>query len=51
MSINSSNFLSVLKSADVTPMHKKDLCYQPVSVLPNPSKIFENILLYKCTIL
>ena len=49
MSINSTTFPPVPKSVDVTPVHKKDLCYQEnnylsLSVLTNPSKIFENIL-------
>ena len=49
MSINSTTFPPVPKSVDVTPVHKKDSCYQEnnylsLSVLTNPSKIFENIL-------
>ena len=41
MSINYTTFPSVLKLADVTPLQNN---YQPVSVLPSQSIIFENIL-------
>ena len=40
MSINSTTFPSVLKLADVIPLQSN---YRPVSVLPNQSRIFENI--------
>ena len=45
-SVISCKFLSVLKLADVKPVHKKapkleKTNYRPVSVLPNISKIFE----------
>ena len=45
-SVNSSNFPSALKHADITPGHKKDETtqkgnYRPVSILPTVSKIFE----------
>ena len=41
MSINLTTFPSVLKLADVTPLQSN---YWPISVLPNQSTIFENIL-------
>ena len=48
-SISSSTFPSMLKLADITPVYKKDSRYEksnyrPISVLPNLSKIFENVL-------
>ena len=48
-SISSSTFPSILKLADITPVYKKDSRYEksnyrPISVLPNLSKIFENVL-------
>ena len=48
-SISSSIFPSILKLADITPVYKKNSrCkksnYRPISVLPNLSKIFENVL-------
>ena len=48
-SISSTTFPSILKLADITPVYKKDLRYEksncrPISVLPNISKIFENVL-------
>ena len=43
-----SNFLLILKLADITPVYKKDSRYeksnyQPISVVPNLSKIFGNV--------
>ena len=51
MSINSSTFPLVLKSANVTPFYEKDSRYQKshyrlVSVLLNLPKTFENIVPY-----
>ena len=48
-SISSSTFPSILKLADIIPVYKKDSRYEksscrPISVLPNLSKIFENVL-------
>ena len=48
-SITSSTFPSILKLADIIPVYKKDSRYmksnyRPISVLPNLSKIFENVL-------
>ena len=47
--ISSSTFPSIIKLADITPVYKKDSRYEksnyrPISVLPNLSKIFENVL-------
>ena len=47
--ISLSTFPSILKLADMTPVYKKDPRYektncQSISVLPNLSKIFENVL-------
>ena len=44
--VNAGNFPSVLKKADITPVHKKNETtlknnYRPVSILPSVSKIFE----------
>ena len=48
-SVSSSTFPSILKLADITAVYKKDSRYEksnhrPISVLPNLSKIFENVL-------
>ena len=48
-SISSSTFPSILKLADITPVYKEDSRYQesnyqPISALPNLSKIFKNVL-------
>ena len=48
-SISSSIFPSILKVADIIPVYKKgSRCekgnYRPISVLPDLSKIFENVL-------
>ena len=48
-SVISCKFLSVLKLADVKPAHKKKsrlekTNYQPVSLLPNISKVFERCM-------
>ena len=48
-SVISGKFLSVLKLADVKPVHKKKsrlekTNYRPVSLLPNISKVFERCL-------
>ena len=48
-SIILSAFPSILKLADIIPVYKKDSPYEksnyrPISVLPNLSKIFENVL-------
>ena len=48
-SISSSTFPSILKLADIIPVYKKDSLYEksnyrPISVLPNLSKILENVL-------
>ena len=48
-SIRSSTFPSISKLADIIPVNKKDSRYeknnyQSISVLPNLSKIFENVL-------
>ena len=48
-SISSSTFPSILKLADIIPVYKKDSRYEKsnhrtISVLPNLSKIFENVL-------
>ena len=48
-SISSFTFPSILKLADTIPAYKKDSRYeksnyQPISVLPNLPKIFENVL-------
>ena len=40
--INSSSFQNHLKSSDTTAVHKKKT-YVMISVLPNISKVFENI--------
>ena len=47
--MSSSTFPSVLKLVDVIPVYKTDSRYEksnyrPISVLPNLSKIFENVL-------
>ena len=47
--ISSSTLRSILKLAGVIPVYKKDSRYEksnfrPISVLPNLSKIFENVL-------
>ena len=46
--ISSSTFSLISKLADIIPVYKKDSRYkksnyQPISVLPNLSKIFENV--------
>ena len=51
-SISLSSFPSILKLADITPAYKKHSWYeksyyQPISALPNLSKIFENILYHQ----
>ena len=48
-SISSSTFPSILTLADIIPVYKKDSRYEksnyrPISVLPNPSKLSENVL-------
>ena len=48
-SISSSIFPSILNLADIIPVYKKgSQCekgnYRPISVLPDLSKIFENVL-------
>ena len=48
-SVISGKFLSVLKLADVKPVHKKKsrlekTNYRPVSLLPNISKVFERCM-------
>ena len=47
-SISSSTFPSILKLSDITSVYKKIRCeksnYRPISVLPNLSKILENVL-------
>ena len=48
-SISSSTFPSILKLADIIPVYKKDSRYEksnyrPISVPPNLSEIFENVL-------
>ena len=48
-SINSSTFLSILKLAEIIPVYNKDSRYEksnyrPINVLPNLSKIFQNVL-------
>ena len=48
-SISSSTFPSILKLADIISVYKKDSRYEKsnyrsISVLPNISKIFENVL-------
>ena len=48
-SVSSSTFPSMLKLTDITAVYKKDSRYEksnhrPISVLPNLSKIFENVL-------
>ena len=46
-SISSSTFTSILKLADITPVHKKDSRYRKVTIglsVSNLSKIFENVL-------
>ena len=50
--ISSSTFPSILKLADIIPVYKKDSRYEksnyrPISVLPNLSKIFENVLYHQ----
>ena len=47
--IDLTNFPKNLKSADITPAYKKNsrndkTNYRPISILPNLSKVFENIL-------
>ena len=47
--VNTSSYPSLLKSADITPVHKKDLKsekndYRPVSILSNISKVYERIM-------
>ena len=46
---NTSSYLSLLKRADITPVHKKDSKseknnYRPISILPNISKVYERIM-------
>ena len=48
-SINSNQFPSSLKTADVTPVHKEKETtlkknYRPISILPVLSKLYENIM-------
>ena len=48
-SITSSTFASIIKLTDIIPVYKKDSQYEksnyrPIRVLPNLSKIFENVL-------
>ena len=47
--INNSSYPSLLKRADITPVHKKDSKseknnYRPVSILSNISKVYERIM-------
>ena len=47
--INTSSYPSLLKRADITPVHKKDSKneknnYRPVSILSNISKVYERIM-------
>ena len=47
--INSYLYLSMLKMADITPVHKKESRsaknnYRQVSILPNISKLYERIM-------
>ena len=47
--LSSSQYPNGLKYADVTPVFKKDdksdkSNYQPISILPNPSKVYERIM-------
>ena len=47
--INTSSYPSLLKRADITPVHKKDSKseknnYRPVSILSNISKVYERII-------
>ena len=47
--INTSSYSSLLKRADITPVHKKDSKnkennYRPVSILSNISKLYERIM-------
>ena len=47
--INTSSYPSLLKRADITPVHKKDSKseknnYRPVSILSNVSKVYERIV-------
>ena len=47
--MSSSTFPSIVKSADNTPVYKKCLRYEKrnycaISVLPNLSKIFKNVM-------
>ena len=47
--MSSSTFPAILKLADIIPLYKKDSRqeksnYRPISVLPNLSKTFENVL-------
>ena len=47
--INTSSYPSLLKRADITPVHKKDSKssknnYRPVSILPNISKLYERTM-------
>ena len=47
--INTSSYPSLLKRADITPVHKKDSTseknnYRPVSILSNISKVYERIM-------
>ena len=50
--INTSSYPSLLKRADITPVHKKDSKseknnYKPFSILSNISKVYERICLNK----
>ena len=50
--INTSSYPSLLKRADITPVHKKDSKseknnYRPVSILSNISKVYERIMFKK----
>ena len=47
--INTSSYPSLLKRADITPVHKKDSKseknnYRPISILSNTSKLYERIM-------
>ena len=48
-SLSCSIFPTVMKYADVTPIHKKDdktdkTNYRPISILPNLSKVYERLM-------
>ena len=52
--INTSSYPSLLKRADITPVHKKDSKseknnYRPVSILSNLSKVYERIMFKQMT--